>query len=583
MSMTITLKTQLFRGDWDQARSQYSLLWFMEALCRVDQSHIRQFRHLHEDGKVANEYPRIYRSGIHYERERGTEEWLDIPTVLGGGSYRGEFPGAWGDCLPLSTLVMKDDFSLVPISSLAPGDKIMGDSQWTTVVEQMQTGVKRILAFDLDNGAVLRCSPNHRLFRDDGTEVRAEDVKPGDQLMTPKEDFPSASKPHKDEALSENDFAWLMGVFVADGWCELPRHPRFAISGKDGMKKEGQKHRVETMMEQAGISVRWNDRYISVNDKRLAAIMSACGKGAPQKHLPFLDFSREQVAHLIEGLSADAYVKERNHGSDTTFGTTSHELAIQLRVLHRMIGKSVHIRRWDKHGGLGENPIYRIGIRKTADEMVRPNRVRLSARVLGIREDGEEMCCDIETDTGKFWLPESDLVVHNCEDLACWRVAELRELPWHWVYQKNGRWEHLDSAYPPPPGARKVKGGIKAKPFAKFRQRDDGSYAYHALLLLPDGRLEDPSLTMGMTWEKEFHDRDIAGKYKRGELPIQIRYADIPDVVVVDPESPTGYSSAVEAAKVKTGLAGNCHGPSCSNMSPGELAAWGYNARKKRL
>lgn len=262
MSMTIVLKTKLFRGDWDQARSQYAILWFMEAMCRVNQSHIRQMKHLAKEGK-AKPYPRVYKSGVHYERERGTEEWLDIPTILEGGSYPGEFPGPWDDC----------------------------------------------------------------------------------------------------------------------------------------------------------------------------------------------------------------------------------------------------------------------------------------------------------------------------EGLACWRVAELRELNWHWVYPhrlSDGRvvMDHLDCSFSPPPGAHKVKGGIKAKPFAKFKQRDDGSYAYHALLLLPDGRLEDPSLTMGMTWEREFHDRDIARKYQTGELPIQVRYAAIPDVVVVDPKSPTGYSSNVERAKARTGI---CNDGSCTNMSPGEIAAWGYN------
>lgn len=583
MSMTIVLKTKLFRGDWDQARSQYSILWFMEALCRVDQSHIRQMKHLAEKGKT-EPYPRIYKSGIHYERERGTEEWLDIPTVLEGGSYPGEYPGPWGDCLPLSTLIMKNDYSLVPISSLVPGDRIMGDSEWTTVVEQMETGVKKILAFELDNGSVFRCSPNHRLFKEDGTEIRAEDVKPGDHLLTPVKPFPTAEVPHSDPVLSDKDFAWLMGIFVADGWCDMPRHPRFSISGKDGLRKEEQKHRVENMMEKAGIPIRWHDKYIRVNDKRLATIMSTCGRGAPNKQLPFLDFSKEQVAELVEGLSADAYVRQRKGREEVTFGTTSQTLALQLRILYRMMNKSVHIRRWDEHGGLGSNPIYRIGIRATPEELMRPNRAKVSARVVGIREDGEEMCCDIETDTGKFWLPETDLVVHNCEDLACWRVAELRELEWHWAFPrrlKDGRTviDHIDCAFPPPKGARKVKGGIKAKPFAKFKQRDDGSYAYHALVLLPDGRLEDPSLTMGMTWEQEFHDRGIAKKYQTGELPIQIRYADLPDVVVIDPESPTGYRSDIEAAKSRTGI---CTDGSCTNATPGEIAAWGYDRRDVR-
>lgn len=273
MSMTIVLKTQLFRGDWDHARSQYALLWFMEAMCRVNQSHIRQAKNLADRGK-GKPYPRVYKSGVHYERERGTEEWLDIPNILAGGSYPGEFPGPWDDC----------------------------------------------------------------------------------------------------------------------------------------------------------------------------------------------------------------------------------------------------------------------------------------------------------------------------EGLACWRVAELRELDWHWVAPrrdpKTGKvfMDHIDCAFPPPPGAQKVRGGIKAKPFAKFKQRADGSFAYHALTLLPDGRLEDPSLTMGMTWEREFYERGLAKKYQTGELPVQIRYADLPDVVVVDPESPTGFSSNIDRAKRNAGL----DGPVINNVGivtnaePSEIAAWGYNRRDMR-
>lgn len=267
MGMTITLKPALFRGDWDQARSQYSLLWFLEAMCRVNQSHIRQMNNLVEKGVKAKPYPRVYKSGVHYERERGTEEWLDIPNILAGGSYAGVYPGPWDDC----------------------------------------------------------------------------------------------------------------------------------------------------------------------------------------------------------------------------------------------------------------------------------------------------------------------------EGLACWRVAELRELPWHWEVQRRDKktgkvyTDAIDCAFPPPPGAVKVKGGIKAKPFAKFKRREDGSYAYHALVLLPDGRLEDPSLTMGMTWEKEFHDRDIARKYANRELPIQIRYADNPEWVVVDPESPTGYSARIDKAKQLTGLAGppdeiRANGD-VTNLSPEEMIA----------
>jgi hypothetical protein len=82
----------------------------------------------------------------------------------------------------------------------------------------------------------------------------------------------------------------------------------------------------------------------------------------------------------------------------------------------------------------------------------------------------------------------------DCEDLACYRVAELRELPEH--YERPASWdksktEYADPRYPQPsatvmtaygpvpaPGAKlddwrgwkKVKGGIRAKPFAKWRR-----------------------------------------------------------------------------------------------------------------
>jgi hypothetical protein len=51
----------------------------------------------------------------------------------------------------------------------------------------------------------------------------------------------------------------------------------------------------------------------------------------------------------------------------------------------------------------------------------------------------------------------------DCEDLAAWRCAELRFA------------------------------GIAARPYIKWRKKQ-----HHALVLLPDGRIEDPSLALGM-------------------------------------------------------------------------------------
>lgn len=55
----------------------------------------------------------------------------------------------------------------------------------------------------------------------------------------------------------------------------------------------------------------------------------------------------------------------------------------------------------------------------------------------------------------------------DCEDLACWRVAELRA------------------------------SGIPARPYIKWRRGSKGMI-YHVVAWHPDGRIEDPSLALGM-------------------------------------------------------------------------------------
>lgn len=96
------------------------------------------------------------------------------------------------------------------------------------------------------------------------------------------------------------------------------------------------------------------------------------------------------------------------------------------------------------------------------------------------REDGTEDWQDIYTTVRKRW--------GDCEDLACWRVAELRE-----VFRR------------------------KASPFVTYRVGPDGGYHYHALVTAqgPGGwRLEDPSRKLGMGFEEMFDGLGPDEKYK---------------------------------------------------------------------
>lgn len=57
----------------------------------------------------------------------------------------------------------------------------------------------------------------------------------------------------------------------------------------------------------------------------------------------------------------------------------------------------------------------------------------------------------------------------DCEDLACWRVAEL-----------------------------KVRQGIDAVPIFGFRTLSNGDVVYHIRVQYPNGQIEDPSRILGM-------------------------------------------------------------------------------------
>jgi hypothetical protein len=91
-----------------------------------------------------------------------------------------------------------------------------------------------------------------------------------------------------------------------------------------------------------------------------------------------------------------------------------------------MLGVSVSIRRVDEHGGFGEHPIYRVMPRLSTREGYAERREKKFARIRSITDGGVELCGDIQTDGGRYWLPESDVIVHNCDRLVAWRAAELQ-------------------------------------------------------------------------------------------------------------------------------------------------------------
>lgn len=293
-SSRITFCIDLFKGAEEQELSHRALQTLLLGLMKIDEQWL----------KASPSTPLVYDAGVRYEEEPvGQEDWQDAATTIRMGI---------GDCVPVDTLVLREDYSFARIVDLEPGDKIIGDGEVTEVLESCVTGEKDILEFDLDNRCTLRVSPEHRVFLADGSEVRAKDLVVGQDLHSPSKLFP------------------------------------------DDMAAD----------EKAGITM---------------ALVSALPKPWRRR--------------LVRGLP----------------------------------------------------------------------------RIMAIRQGERALCADITTSSGRFYLPETDVVVHNCEDLACWRAAELR-----------------------------VRFGVQATPTFTYKVRANGSYLYHITVRLPDGRIEDPSRRLGM-------------------------------------------------------------------------------------
>lgn len=273
----ITLPEHFDEDEYDEARHFAPIIPMLKGVIEVNVWHIRRALRRAQKG-LGYPIPPLYASGVRYKEDPpGQENWKDCLAVLKDGH---------GDCLPLSTLVVRQVGvhttenllgELVPMLALRIGDRVMGDGGWTPVQNVCVTGGKRILAFYLDNGCQLRCSPEHKLFRlrDDGSavEVRACEARVGDRLASPAS-------------------------------LELELEHFFA------------RHKLE------------------LSPMTPPAVLRAV-----------------------------ANVRRRNRG--------------------------------------------------------------VSPRVERAVEEGTELCMDITTGSGKFWLPESDVIVHNCDRLVAWRCAEL--------------------------------------------------------------------------------------------------------------------------------------------------------------
>lgn len=379
------------------------------------------------------------RDKIRYTKDPINQETLSHPEEMA-------FNTLAGDCLDEDTLLLTPT-GLVRIADIKIGDTIYGKNGWTTVTNFWDKGFLSTNAVMLDNGSEFFATDDHRCFLADGSESTVSDLPEGAALMQP-----GSIQAAGGNGLSTDDLRFI-GLYAADGWTD---GNRVCIAGKDGHPKEEQKRWVQQYAEGKGWQISWHPRYIRVYSKGEAESI-VCPGTATDKALDWkliLSCNESQAKALLRGLLADSH-QPQNRRSGLCFSSASQELALQVRVLYRMLGVGCRITRVDEHGGLGDNPIYRVY----------PRLYRCKAAKLESREDiGVCHVYDIETEDHGIYLPEADVTVHNCDDKTVLEMALLGAMgikSWPVVIgQRPNHYSHVYLRAMVPAGAKRHAGKV---------------------------------------------------------------------------------------------------------------------------
>lgn len=345
-----------------------------------------------------------------------------------------------GDCFPEGTLVVTRD-GFEQIERLEVGDEIHDGQTWVPVMKTWNRGTKIIQRATLDNGNTLRLTRSHTVLRvpTGGTQIDAEevhfsDVRVGDDLLQPRQ-FDGAASTEIDA-----DSAFLIGAYLAEG-CRTNKkvgrpHNYVSLAGVPGGK--GIRERAIRILRERGIHFNERPRDLCFRADQFEESFDL-GRTAIDKSLFTFRYGPKSIAEIVNALNADSGMSTT--GYNRVYSTISFTLALQYRVLQRMLGQSVGWTKLDDHGGAGSHPIYRLTVRAEATR-------RPWARIKTLElEDAEVPSFDIMTSSGRVYLPECDVITRQCDDhsvLASTLAIENGFTPKFRITSNHGKtWDHI--------------------------------------------------------------------------------------------------------------------------------------------
>lgn len=422
---------EVSKRAWKARMSPRLRAWVTQELAKADASTAPRKR-------KAEVILAAYRAKVPYINDPVMGEFMGTPDQVlcldeGGLCIIG------ADCFPEGTLLLRDDFEFVPVEQIKIGDRIWGKDKWSTITQKWAKGTLPVDAIEMNNGSTMYLTADHKVYvgqckhggrceqaqcaeaykrKESFDRLRVGDLREGDTLLQPERiDFGSEK--------TDPDRMYVEALALADGWTKASKNPDFPhvcfyVAGRDGMRKEEQKHEVKKICDRLGIETLWHSRYITVKDREWATRIAELGSRARFKHLETINLDEAGAAAALRGLMADS---TKNTGATTrTYSTTSRQLMLQVRTLHRMFGKmtSVKMLTSEQHGGAGKHPLWRIGQREKGGLNLTVRSIERAVR--------EVPCWDIATDDHYVYLPEHDVTVSNCDEATITLVASVMSI-----------------------------------------------------------------------------------------------------------------------------------------------------------
>ena len=368
-------------------------------------------------------------SRTRYMSDPRTVELVRAPWVVIDQMMAGHTPGL--DCFPTGTLLLDSQHRLVSVEDLVVGQKIWGRDRWSEVEAVAYKGIRTVDAIFLNNGSQITVTPDHKIYVREcgkhGGQPCGKNCKHNGDLdhyiripVSEAEPWMIVLSPRRiafGDRAQDPDRALIEGLYLSDGWHQKSA---FAISGQDGQPKEAQKKKVEEICRRLGVPTTWYRKSIHVRDSEWALRTQLMGSRAPEKHALDIGLVEPAARALLDGIMADSGAN--THGAGRTFTTTSFQLFLQARMLLKMQGISCSERFIREHGGLGKNPIWRLGLRGVRQDQKREKTLRIRSIE---RSVAEVPTWDIQTDDHYVYLPSADATVSNCDDLSALICALL--------------------------------------------------------------------------------------------------------------------------------------------------------------